>query len=119
VELELLQGHALEALPIAQQIVPGVWRFYSLATTQYSLGHATESQQALDALITQHSREMAYQIAGVYAWRGEKDNAFQWLERAYQQRDTGLAELKTSPMLWNLHADPRFTAMVRKMNLPE
>jgi serine/threonine protein kinase len=118
VELHLLQGHALEALPVAQQITR-VWRLYSLATTQHSLGHAKESQQALNLLIAEYSREAAYQVAEVYAWRGEKDKAFEWLERAYHQRDTGLTEIKISPMLWNLHADPRFAAMVRKMNLPE
>ena len=118
VELQLLQGHALEALAIAQQI-SGVWGFYSIATTQHSLGHVRESQQALNALIARFSGEAAYQAAEVYAWRGETDKAFEWLERAYQQRDTGLTELKISPMLWNLHADPRFAAMVRKMNLPE
>jgi hypothetical protein len=83
------------------------------------LGHVRESQQALNSLIAGHSREAAYQVAEVYAWRGEKDKAFEWLERAYHQRDTGLTEIKISPMLWNLHADPRFAAMVRKMNLPE
>lgn len=82
------------------------------------MGHVTESQHALDELITRYSRETAFQIAADYAWRGEKDKAFEWLERAYHQRDTGLTELKTSPMLWNLHADPRFAALVRKMNLP-
>jgi hypothetical protein len=83
------------------------------------LGHVRESQQALDALIAGYSRQSAYQVAEVYAWRGEKDKAFEWLQRAYQQRDPGLTEIKFSPMLWNLHADPRFAAMVRKMNLPE
>ena len=118
VELQLLQGHALEALAIAQHN-SGAWGFYDLAITEHSLGHVRESQQALDDLITGYGRAAAYQVAEVYAWRGETDKGFEWLERAYRQRDPGLTELKISPMLWNLHADPRFAAMVRKMNLPE
>jgi serine/threonine-protein kinase len=58
-------------------------------------------------------------IARVYAWRGEKDQAFEWAERAYQQRDTGLAWLKIDSGFRTLREDPRFRALLRKMNLPE
>jgi hypothetical protein len=60
---------------------------------------------------------MAYQIAYVYASRKDLDRAFYWLERAYQQHDGGLAELKIDPMFRNLGRDPRFKALLRKMRL--
>ena len=58
-------------------------------------------------------------------WRGETDKAFEWLERAYRQRDGGLVAVLpwVSPVKWNpvfrsLHDDPRYSALLRKMNLP-
>jgi hypothetical protein len=65
-----------------------------------------------------YAQEAAEQIAEVYAWRGEKDQAFQWLERAYQQRDGGLATIKYDPLLASLRGDARFAALLRKMKLP-
>ena len=56
---------------------------------EHSLGHVKESQHALDEAIANHAQDSAYAIAAVYARRGEKDNAFAWLERAFQQRDGG------------------------------
>jgi len=86
---------------------------------EHSLGHARESQRALAQLIAQHATEAAFQIAEIYAWRGEADKAFEWLERAYQQRDGGLSDIKTDPPLAGLRNDPRYQAFLRKMNLPE
>jgi adenylate cyclase len=83
------------------------------------LGHAKESQQALEQVIAQHATEAAFQIAEIYAWRGEQDQAFAWLERAYRQRDGGLSEIKTDPPLAGLRNDPRYKAFLQKMNLPE
>jgi hypothetical protein len=55
----------------------------------------------------------------VYAWRGRKDQAFQWLERAYAQRDGGLSEIKLDPLLRSLHTDARYQAMLVKMKLAQ
>jgi serine/threonine-protein kinase len=55
----------------------------------------------------------------VYAFRGEKERAFEWLERAYEARDEDLFFIKGDPLLKNLEGDPRFKAFLRKMNLPE
>jgi len=54
----------------------------------------------------------------VYAARGDPDHAFEWLERAYRQRDAGLLGIKIDPFLTSLHGDPRYAALLRKMNLP-
>jgi hypothetical protein len=86
---------------------------------EHTLGHARESQQALEQLTAQHATEAAFQIAEIYAWRGEKNKAFDWLERAYRQRDGGLSDIKTDPPLAALRDDPRYKAFLRKMNLPE
>jgi len=69
--------------------------------------HPQESQQALDELIKTNAAYMAYQIAEIYAWRGEKDQAFMWLDRAYAQHDGGLVEVKVDRLLASLRADSR------------
>lgn len=92
-----------------------VWR---ASTWLYSLGHPKESQQALDALIAKVAQGAAYQIAEAYAWRGEKDNGLEWLERAYPQRDGGLSWIKADVLLSPLRGDARFATIVRKMQLP-
>lgn len=81
-------------------------------------GRADESQRALDSLIDRDAHTAAFQIASAYAWRGEKDRAFQWLERAYRQHDGGLSVVKVAPGLRSLRGDPRYTALLKKMNLP-
>jgi serine/threonine-protein kinase len=55
----------------------------------------------------------------VYAFRGEKDRAFEWLDRAFDLRDEDLYVIKGDPLLKNLEGDPRYKAFLRKMNLPE
>jgi len=54
----------------------------------------------------------------VYAWRGEKDRALEWLERARVQRDGGFVNVKIDPLLRNLHGDARYTALLGRMHMP-
>jgi len=58
-----------------------------------------------------------YSIAELYARLDEKDQAFQWLEKAYQGRSHNMALIKTEPMLDSLHSDPRFQDLLNRMNL--
>ena len=115
--LELLQGHADTALAMFRES-DGTFRPYGIALAEHSLGHARESQQALDALIADYAQDSAFQIADVYAWRGEKDKAFQWLSRAYEQHDGGLSDFAFDPLLASLRNDPRFPALARRIGLP-
>jgi hypothetical protein len=62
---------------------------------------------------------MAMWIAETYAFRGQKDQAFSWLARAYAQKDIFLWTIKGDPLLKNLEGDPRYRAFLHKMNLPE
>jgi TolB-like protein len=115
----LLQGQGEEAREAFRKIDLEAIRLMGIAMAEHTLRHAEESQQALEQLMAKHAQEAAYQIAQALAWRGETDRAFEWLERAYQQRDGGLSGIKTDPMLRSLHADPRFSALLRKVKLPE
>jgi|ERR1700733_10799047 len=118
--LLLLEGNAAEALAMFRKVVNSeAFRLSGITMAEYTVGRAKESQQALDELIAKYAQESAFQIAESYAWRGEKDKAFEWLERAYQQRDGGLSEIKGDPPLASLRGDRRYKALLHKMNLPE
>jgi hypothetical protein len=59
-------------------------------------------------------------VAGVFALIGDKDKAFEWLDKAYAERDgIVLAQLKVDPSFKNLRNDPRFANLLRRMGLPE
>jgi tetratricopeptide (TPR) repeat protein len=83
----------------------------------HALGREQDSNTALAGLIAKYDTDGAYQIAQVNAYRGESDKSFEWLERAYKQRDGGLAEIKTDPLLKNLRHDRRYTEFLKKMRL--
>ncbi len=89
------------------------------AMVEHTLGHARGSDQALDTLKTKYAAGSAFQVAAVYAWRGEKDQAFEWLDRAYEQHDSGMPRLRYDPTLASLRDDPRFAALVKKMGFSE
>jgi TolB-like protein/Tfp pilus assembly protein PilF len=113
----LLEGHAEEALAAFQK-ASKARREAGVAMAEHDLGRAEDSQRTLDALIAEYASTNAYQVAEVYAWRGQRDAAFAWLERAHAQHDGTLVQLKFDPLLAKLHSDQRFAAMVKKMGLP-
>jgi len=57
-------------------------------------------------------------FAKIYAFRNQSGAAFEWLDRAYVQRNPGLIETKVDPLLKSLHHDPRYAAFLKKLNLP-
>jgi TolB-like protein len=93
-------------------------RLSGIAIAHQRLGRFDESQKALDELIAKFSSVAAYQIGEIYGERGDNDRAFEWLERAYEQRDSGMGSLKLDRYLPKLRDDPRYGAMLRKVNLP-
>ena len=58
-------------------------------------------------------------IARICTGLGETDEAFQWLEKAYEQRDSDMVWLKTWPGFDSLRSDPHFQDLLRRMNFPE
>ena len=75
-------------------------------------------EAALSELVTKYHAGGAYQIALVYAFRNQSDEAFEWLDRAYAQRDSGLIGTKVDPLLKSLRKDPQYAAFLKKLNLP-
>jgi TolB-like protein/cytochrome c-type biogenesis protein CcmH/NrfG len=88
-----------------------------MAMADYSLGNREASDRALTEFIKQNGTPLAYQYAEVYAWRGEKDKAFEWLNTAYRTRDGGLSYITYDRYIQKIRDDPRYAALLRKMKL--
>ena len=114
--LAAMQPANADHSPDAEEV--GV-RLTITAMAEHALGHKQESEQALAELQKNYGAGFAFQIASVHAWRGEKDQAFEWLDRAYVQRAGGMAMIKYDPFLVSLRDDPRYADLVKKLGLPE
>ena len=118
IQIYLMQGRPQDALPEVDRVHYAPLRAFLYALTYHALGREKESDTALNELITKYHASNASEIAMVYAFRDQTDKAFEWLDRAYAQRDPGLMFTKVHPLLKSLHNDPRFAALLKKLNLP-
>lgn len=114
--LELLQNRPEQALAAFRQVEFREWNLSGQAMAEYSLGHPDVSQQFLNQLLAMND---SWDVAIVYAWRGENDHALESLERSYAQHDTGLPWIKIMPELRPLRGDARYAALLREMNLAQ
>ena len=115
--VRLGQGHVDEALALAGQEAHDVFRNLAFAMIQHKLGNAAASDAALKELIDGFAWAAAFQIAEAYAYRGEVDKGFEWLETAYAQRDGGVVYTAVDGLLRSLHDDARWQPFVRKLGL--
>ncbi|MBV9240626.1 MAG: tetratricopeptide repeat protein, partial [Acidobacteria bacterium] len=104
-----------ESLAQIQREPDEVWRLWATAIVNSRAGHKAQSDDAIQKLVSQHPEGNAYQIAQVYAVRGEADKAFQWLDTAYQKRDSGVTHAKVDPELAPLHSDTRWAGYLKKL----
>src|SRR5947209_7718778 len=111
------RGDNETALREAQSEPDESYRRFELAVAQYAGGDRKAADAALADLIA-HGRGLDYQVAQVYAVRGEKEKAFEWLQIAFDNHDTGMLALLVDPLLNSLRDDPRYKALIAKMNFP-
>jgi predicted Zn-dependent protease len=93
-QIELLDGHPEKALTVAQTTRNPALVMTAMAA--YTLGRGDEAERALNEILSRQPQIFGYQIAEIYAWRGENDQAFEWLERSYAQHDPGLSSVYQS-----------------------
>lgn len=113
----LLQSKLQQALFEVEKERDPIYRFYGRALVYHALGKEKEANEAMTNLIQQSENTASFQIAEVYAYWGQSDKAFEWLEHAYQQRDSGLLSLKGDPFFRKIETDPRYSAFLTKMHL--
>jgi serine/threonine protein kinase len=116
--LALVQaGQPAHALDAAQREADEVARLAVLPIVFWATDERAKSDLLLRKLEDECASTGAYQIAQNYAFRNDVDAAFEWLDRAYRERDPGLPWLKVDPLLRNLARDERYQAMLGKMKL--
>ena len=113
----LEEGRLNESLAEVQR--DPIYRNLGLALVYHAMGRETESAAALAEYTRARADEDAFDIAEAHAFRGEVDQAFAWLDRAYRQKDPTLYMIKGDPDFKNIEPDPRYKALLRKMNLPD
>ena len=111
----LAQGRREESLAEALQEPEETLRLYALAIVHATVGRRGEADAALRDLVEKYAESAATQISEVHAVRGEADAAFEWLERAFAQRDGGLTEIMASPHFRALGGDPRWSAFLKRL----
>jgi TolB-like protein/Tfp pilus assembly protein PilF len=112
------RGEAHAALEAAQQEPAGAWREVALALARQVGPDRGAADAALKSLIQKYDQLAPYQIAQVYALRRDANATFQWLNRAWTDRDPGIQYLLFDPFMQRYESDPRFAAICRKMGLP-
>jgi adenylate cyclase len=115
----LLKGDAAQALVEIEKNPSNVYRHLGLVLAYSTLGREAEARAALEYLVSEYGEQRPTWIAEGYSWRGEKDQAFEWLEKAYVQKDIGLAYLLNSRVFETLSDDPRWVELLRKLELLE
>jgi len=111
----VLKGDAKGALAEIEQETSEVWKMVGLPMAYQALGRTADSDAALTALIAKWEKDSPYNIAYVYAFRGEADKAFEWLGKAVEYGDPGMPEVVTENLFDNIHADPRWLPFLRKI----
>jgi len=115
--IAIQRGDAETALREAQSEPDDSYRRFELPLAQYARGDQKAADVALADLIA-NNRGLDYQVAQVYAVRGDKEKAFEWLQIALDNHDTGMLALLVDPLLNSLRDDPRYKTLIAKMNFP-
>ena len=114
-QIYVMQGRAQDALTEIERVRFEPQRAFLYPIAYHALGRHAESDAALKDLISKYPG-FEYEIAEVHAFRNQSDEAFEWLNRAYAHRDSGLIGTKVDPLLNNLRHDPRYAALLKKLN---
>ena len=118
VHVAVERGDGETALREAQLEPDEGYRRFELALAHYVRGDRAAADAALADLIANGRDQLAYQIAEVYAVRGETDKAFEWLQISFDNHDTGTLTLLIDPLLRGLRDDPRYKNLLAKLGLP-
>jgi len=115
--IEIMRGNAKAALEAAQSEPPG-WQVDALALARQIGGDPAQADAALQTQVETDAAAGAFQIAQTYALRNNADKTFEWLDRAWDNRDAGVSYLLFDPFILRFRDDPRFVAFCKKVGLP-
>ncbi|MBK7093238.1 MAG: tetratricopeptide repeat protein [bacterium] len=113
----LVEGKFEEACKLVEKETAG-FRYCGLAMVAFALGRQEESDLHL-ACLRMKAKSGPSRLSCPCAYRDEVDKAFEWLERAYDIRDSGIPLTKTQPFLKSLHSDPRWPVFLKKIGMDD
>ena len=109
-----------DALSVAKTELSDFWKLRALACIHWAMAEHAESDRDLAEFAKVDPGSLhSYFMANVHAFRGERDEAFKWLDRAYQEHSAYLPELNVDPILKSLRGDPRFRDLQVKSRLTD
>jgi len=115
----LAQGEKAKALQEIEKEPEPFWKLYRKCMVVYTLGNRQEADTLLKEFVDAYGWDSWPNIASVYAFRGERDEAFKWLDKAYENRDGSTLEILSYPEMEHLWGDPRWNAFLDKLGLPK
>jgi serine/threonine-protein kinase len=115
--IDVVHGDAKAALEHAAQEPEGFWRDYAVALAQQAQGDTAAADRGLQQFITQWGVGAPFQVALIYSVRKDANHTFEWLDRAYRERDSGMTQLMVNPTLLVWRNDPRFAAICAKLKI--
>jgi hypothetical protein len=113
----LLKGDAAGALAEIEQETSEVWRMIGLPMAYCALGRKADADAAFASLIAKYEKAAPFNIAYDYAVCGDADEAFEWLDKSFADKDPGLTEVVGDNLLANIHSDPRWLPFLRKIGM--
>jgi TolB-like protein/Tfp pilus assembly protein PilF len=113
----LMLGKKEQAMLAAEAEQEPFWHAFGILFNLYAQGRTVEADALLPEFIEKHQHDAAYQIALIYGFRGDEDQVFEWLERAYVQRDGGLPQMLYDPVLTQFSGNPRWAELLKKVGL--
>jgi TolB-like protein len=116
--IKIIQENPDSASKESDQEITPFWQRYSRILALSAQQRHDEAESLLEQMIADDGHHAAYQLTEILAFRGETDRAFEWFQRAYDQKDGGMSEIIGNYFLRNLHDDPRWEEMLIKMGLP-
>jgi TolB-like protein/Flp pilus assembly protein TadD len=118
-EALLLAGRSQEALAAMQGEVNEYLKLWGLTLAYWGNGRKAESNAELAETVKRWGDDDPVWIAQLYAYRGDRDAAFDRLQRAYKEKQgaLGLTLMPVDPLMRSLRTDPRFAELLAKMKL--
>ena len=111
----MLNGDAQAGLEMTQQAPREVFRLIGQALCLFALGQVEESDAALAELIENHQESFSYDIASIWAYRNEPEQAFAWISKAEEYKDSGLGEPAYDLLFANIIDDPRWAQLMERI----
>jgi tetratricopeptide (TPR) repeat protein len=120
VATRMMQGRLDEVAELTDALADSPYRHNFVGAYAYqAVGREEEAAAARQWIIDDRGVPLAYQVAEMYAWQGNLDKAFEWLETGFETRDGGMSYLLIDTWLESLHGDPRWRPLLARMNLLE